>query len=216
MQYEKPGKHGLRCLVTKSSGKFPAAKKVSVMSPDVEIDGPLLTEKDEQFIEHIQRVTNRDRIVVDWFFLSHTLRGKDCKQFRSFINAGQKICAKPESLYAMAKIPEIAQSVDMVMVPAGDLRQAVGRDLPYWEKQIIEQSRAANKQVRITVATGRATSMLNGGELSQGEENGLWRAWELGADGVMDSDSFALGSNPVAVAKELRAVITAYRLRYPR
>jgi pyruvate kinase len=122
------------------------------------------------------------------------------------IGDGAALMAKIEKPAALARITEIVAAADGIMVARGDLGVEIPcEDVPGWQKQIVQLSRAAMKPV--IVATQMLESMVSSPTPTRAEASDVATAIYDGADAVMLSAESAVGGYPVESVEVMDRII---------
>ena len=136
------------------------------------------------------------RIGVDWVALSFVQRAADMAELRKLVN-GQAAClAKIEKPAALARLDEILDLCDGVMVARGDL----GVEMEPWEVPVVQKSlvRAARARgIPVIVATQMLESMRDAPTPTRAEASDVANAVYEGADALMLSAESAAGHYPL-------------------
>ncbi len=171
-----------------SGAKLSDRKGVSV--PDTTIGSSALTEKDRADLE---AALNAD---VDWIALSFIQRPEDLAEVRKIARGRAGVLAKLEKPQAVARLQEIIEASDALMVARGDLGVEMPLEqVPGLQKQIIRACRAAGKPV--VIATQMLESMISSPTPTRAEVSDVANAVFEGADAVMLSAESAAGDYPV-------------------
>ncbi len=152
----------------------------------------------------ISPITDKDRrdlelgldLGVDWVAMSFVQSAADIIAARDLIGSRAALMAKIEKPAALAQISGIVAAADGVMVARGDLGVEIPcEEVPGWQKQIVQQCRAAMKPV--IVATQMLESMVSSPTPTRAEASDVATAIYDGADAVMLSAESAVGGYPV-------------------
>jgi pyruvate kinase len=175
-----------------AGGILRSAKGVNL--PTTQVSIPSITEKDwmcvEWAIEH----------ELDFLALSFVRRPEDLVQLRDFLQGKRSpidLIAKIEKTEALARIDEIIDASDGLMIARGDL--GVEMDLaqvPIIQKDLIKRCQSAGKPV--IVATQMLQSMIEQSSPTRAEVSDVANAIFDGADAVMLSGETSVGKYPVA------------------
>jgi len=162
----------------------------------------------------ISPITDKDRrdlelgldLGVDWVAMSFVQSADDIAAARRLIGDGAALMAKIEKPAALARITEIVAAADGIMVARGDLGVEIPcEDVPGWQKQIVQLSRAAMKPV--IVATQMLESMVSSPTPTRAEASDVATAIYDGADAVMLSAESAVGGYPVESVEVMDRII---------
>ena len=182
--------------------------KVGIAVPDSNLKLPAYSEKDlndlEWGIEH----------KVDYVALSFVNSEEDVKGLRNEMTrrgGDIPIISKIERKGALARIHEICEVSDGVMVARGDL----GVDIPVWEvprAQLMITAAAQRRGIPVIVATQMMTSMVSSDQPTRAEVTDVFKVAHAGADAVMLSEETAVGEFPVeAVTMMAQATMEGQR-----
>ena len=143
---------------------------------------------------------------VDWVALSFVQGPEDVADLRKLVGGKAAIVSKLEKPLAIARLDEILELSDAVMVARGDLGvELPPEDVPILQKQIIRAGRAMGKPV--IVATQMLESMIGNPAPTRAEASDVATAVYDGADAVMLSGETAMGAYPVEAAKMMDRII---------
>jgi pyruvate kinase len=160
---------------------------------------------------------------IDWIALSFVQRPEDVADVRKTARGRALVMAKIEKPQAIARLDEIMEISDALMVARGDLGVEMPLEkVPGLQKRITRNARRPGKPV--VVATQMLESMINAPVPTRAEVSDVATAVFEGADAVMLSAESAAGQYPVEavatmnrIAEEVesdqvyRAIITAQR-----
>ncbi len=187
LRIEKVGKDCVETVVV-SGGDLKSRKGVNI--PGVVLPLAALTEKDRADLEYGLEME------ADWIALSFVQRPEDLDDVRTLVAGRAGILAKIEKPAAMARLDEILERCDALMVARGDLGVEIPlEDVPGSQKRIIGAARAAGKAV--VVATQMLESMIHAPVPTRAEVSDVANAIFDGTDAVMLSAETATGSYPV-------------------
>jgi pyruvate kinase len=171
-----------------SGTKISDRKGVSL--PDTDLPVGALTEKDRRDLEAVLEAG------VDWLALSFVQRPDDLAEARKLARGRASILAKIEKPQAVARLAEIIELSDALMVARGDLGVEMPLEaVPGIQKQITRAARKAGKPV--VVATQMLESMISAPVPTRAEVSDVSIAVFEGADAVMLSAESAAGQYPV-------------------
>ncbi|GAA4765304.1 pyruvate kinase [Stakelama sediminis] len=177
-------------IVTKVEvgGKLSNHKGLNV--PDVVLPLAALTEKDRSDLTFALDQG------VDWVALSFVQRPEDLAEARKLIQGRAALLAKIEKPSAVARIEEIVEQCDGVMVARGDLGvELPPQSVPPLQKRIVEVARRLGRPV--IVATQMLESMITSPSPTRAEVSDVATAVYDGADAIMLSAESAAGDWPV-------------------
>ncbi|HYD24376.1 MAG TPA: pyruvate kinase [Croceibacterium sp.] len=177
-----------RIVCTAEVGGVISDKK-GVNVPDAEVPIPALTDKDRRdlafAIEH----------GADWIGLSFVQRPEDIAEARELMGGKGALCAKIEKPQAVARLGEIVELADGVMVARGDLGVELNpEEVPPLQKRIVNLTRLTGKPV--IVATQMLESMIESPAPTRAEVSDVANAVYDGVDAVMLSAETAAGQWP--------------------
>src|ERR1043165_3883089 len=168
-------------------GKLSARKGVSL--PDTTIGSSALTEKDRTDLEACLDAG------VDWIALSFIQRPEDIAEAKKITRGRASVMAKIEKPQAVARLAELLDYTDSIMVARGDLGVEMPLEkVPGIQKQITRAARRAGKPV--VVATQMLESMIGNPVPTRAEVSDVATAIYEGADAVMLSAESAAGQYP--------------------
>jgi len=175
------------CTVV-AGNKISDRKGVSL--PDTELPMGALTEKDRSDLDASLAAG------VDWIALSFIQRPEDLAEARKIARGRALLMSKIEKPQAVARLPEIIELSDAIMVARGDLGVEMPLEaVPGIQKQITRAARRAGKPV--VVATQMLESMISAPVPTRAEVSDVATAVFEGADAVMLSAESAAGEYPV-------------------
>ncbi len=171
--------------------------------PDVSLNVPALTDKDEKDLE-ICLSKN-----ADWIALSFVRSSKDYDILRSKIKkAGYNtpLIAKIEKWEAVHNLDQIIDKFEAIMVARGDLGVEVPMaKVPFIQKTIIEKSNRKGKPV--IIATQILDSMIKRPVPTRAEISDIANAIIDGVDSLMVTGETAVGQYPNKVITVLKGAI---------
>jgi pyruvate kinase len=180
------GPDTIRCTA-EIGGVISDRKGVNV--PDAEVPIPALTDKDRRDLAFAIEQG------VDWIGLSFVQRPEDLAEARTLMGGHGSLCAKIEKPQAIARLPELLELADGVMVARGDLGVELNpEEVPPLQKQIVNAARRLGKPV--IVATQMLESMIESPAPTRAEVSDVANAVYDGADAVMLSAETAAGDWP--------------------
>ncbi len=145
---------------------------------------------------------------IDWVALSFVRSPEDRQALdRIFTEEGVRVpvMAKIEKPEAVARLDEIIEVFDGIMVARGDLGVEMPLDeVPLIQKRIILQCNNAGKPV--VTATQLLDSMVSSPSPTRAEVNDVANAIIDGTDAVMLSNETAVGSYPVKAVETLHSI----------
>ncbi|MEO0635038.1 MAG: pyruvate kinase [Pseudomonadota bacterium] len=188
-----------RCVAEVVAGtKLSSRKGVSL--PDTDLPIGALTDKDRADLEAVLATGE-----ADWIALSFVQRPEDLAEVRKISRGKVAIMSKIEKPQAMARIDEIMELSDGVMVARGDLGVELPiESVPGIQKQLTRAARMAGKPC--VVATQMLESMIDAPVPTRAEVSDVAIAVYEGADAVMLSAESAAGAYPVEAVSTMNAI----------
>jgi pyruvate kinase len=178
-------------------GKLSARKGVSL--PDTTIGSSALTAKDR---------TDLDACLdagVDWVALSFIQRPEDIAEAKKITRGRAAVMSKIEKPQAVARLSEIMDFTDALMVARGDLGVEMPLEkVPGIQKHMTRAARRAGKPV--VVATQMLESMIANPVPTRAEVSDVATAIFDGADAVMLSAESAAGQYPVEAVTTMNRI----------
>jgi pyruvate kinase len=178
-------------------GKLSARKGVSL--PDTTIGSSALTAKDR---------TDLDACLdagVDWVALSFIQRPEDIAEAKKITRGRAAVMSKIEKPQAVARLSEIMDFTDALMVARGDLGVEMPLEkVPGIQKHMTRAARRAGKPV--VVATQMLESMIANPVPTRAEVSDVATAIFEGADAVMLSAESAAGQYPVEAVTTMNRI----------
>ncbi|WP_157018338.1 pyruvate kinase [Mesorhizobium xinjiangense] len=198
----------LQLEAVKSNGKaiecvVVAGTKISdrkgVALPDTELPVGALTDKDRRDLDAVLQTG------VDWIGLSFIQRPEDLAEVRKVARNRAALMSKIEKPQAVARLSEIIELSDGLMVARGDLGVEMPLEaVPGLQKQITRAARRAGKPV--VVATQMLESMITAPAPTRAEVSDVATAVFEGADAIMLSAESAAGQYPVEAVTTMNAI----------
>jgi len=184
----KSVKQGSAATTVEVAGKISNRKGVSL--PDTTIPVAAMTEKDRSDLEAALDAG------VDWIALSFVQRPEDVAEVKKVARGRALVMSKLEKPQAIARLDEIMEISDAVMVARGDLGVEMPLEkVPGIQKRIVRAARRLGKPV--VVATQMLESMITAPVPTRAEVSDVATAVYDGADAVMLSAESASGQYPV-------------------
>ncbi len=181
-----------------TGGEISDHKGVNV--PNVVLAVAALTEKDRGDLEFALDKG------ADWVGLSFIQQPDDVAAVRDLVDGRIAIMAKLEKPMAMARLDDIIELSDAVMVARGDLGvEMAPEEVPSLQKRIIRACRLAGKPV--IIATQMLDSMVHAPRPTRAEASDVATAVYDGADAVMLSEETATGDYPVESVAMMERII---------
>jgi pyruvate kinase len=178
-------------------GKLSDRKGVSL--PDTTIPFSALTPKDLSDLEAALDTG------IDWVALSFIQRPEDIAEAKKITRGRAVVMAKIEKPQAVARLGEILEISDSLMVARGDLGVEMPLEkVPGVQKQMTRAARRAGKPV--VVATQMLESMITSPVPTRAEVSDVATAIFEGADAVMLSAESAAGQFPVEAVATMNRI----------
>jgi pyruvate kinase len=193
----KEVKKGRAVTTVEVAGKISNRKGVSL--PDTTIPVAAMTEKDRSDLEAALDAG------VDWVALSFVQRPDDVAEVRKVARGKALVMAKLEKPQALARLDEIMEVSDALMVARGDLGVEMPLEkVPGMQKRIVRGARRMGKPV--VVATQMLESMVSAPVPTRAEVSDVATAVYEGADAVMLSAESASGLYPVEAVSTMSRI----------
>jgi pyruvate kinase len=179
------------------SGEVSNRKGVSL--PDTEIPVSPMTDKDRADLEAGLEAG------VDWVAVSFVQRPEDVAEVKKLTRGRAAVMSKIEKPQAIARLDEIVEISDGLMVARGDLGVEMPLEkVPGLQKRISRTARRLGKPV--VVATQMLESMINAPVPTRAEVSDVATAVFEGADAVMLSAESAAGHYPVEAVATMNKI----------
>jgi pyruvate kinase len=179
-------------------GKLASRKGVSL--PDTTVPFSAMTPKDRTDLDAALEVG------ADWIGLSFIQRPEDIAEAKKITRGRAAVLAKMEKPQAVARLHDILDITDSLMVARGDLGVEMPLEkVPGIQKEITRTARKAGKPV--VVATQMLESMITNPVPTRAEVSDVATAVFDGADAVMLSAESAAGQYPVAAVVTMNRII---------
>jgi len=179
------------------AGRVSNRKGVSL--PDTEIPVSALTDKDRADLEAALSEG------VDWVALSFVQKPEDVAEVKAITRGLALVMAKIEKPQAIARLDEIMEIADGLMVARGDLGVEMPAEaVPGLQKRITRLARRLGKPV--VVATQMLESMITTPVPTRAEVSDVATAVFDGADAVMLSAESAAGQYPVEAVETMNRI----------
>jgi pyruvate kinase len=180
-----------------------SGKKISdrkgVSLPDTELPMGALTLKDRKDLDAVLATG------VDWIGLSFIQRPEDLAEARKIARGRAALMSKIEKPQAVARLAEIIELSDALMVARGDLGVEMPLEaVPGIQKQITRAARKAGKPV--VIATQMLESMIAAPVPTRAEVSDVSIAVFEGADAIMLSAESAAGQYPVEAVATMDSI----------
>jgi pyruvate kinase len=186
----------IECVVVAGTS---ISDKKGVSLPDTDLPVGALTEKDRADLDAVLAAG------VDWVALSFIQRPEDLAEARKIARGRALIMSKIEKPQAVARLAEIMELSDALMVARGDLGVEMPLEaVPGIQKQITRAARRAGKPV--VIATQMLESMISAPVPTRAEVSDVATAVFEGADAVMLSAESAAGAYPVEAVSTMSRI----------
>lgn len=173
--------------IVEVAGKVSNKKGVSL--PDTTIPVSAMTAKDRSDLEASLEEG------IDWIAVSFVQRPEDVAEVRKIARGRALVLSKIEKPQAIARLDEIIELSDALMVARGDLGVELPMEkVPGLQKRITRSARRLGKPV--VVATQMLESMINAPVPTRAEVSDVATAVFDGADAIMLSAESAAGQFP--------------------
>ncbi len=178
-------------------GRISNRKGVSL--PDTEIPVSAMTPKDRSDLD---AALNEG---VDWIAVSFVQRADDVAEVKKIARGRALVLSKIEKPQAIARLDEIIEMSDALMVARGDLGVEMPLEkVPGLQKRITRMARRLGKPV--VVATQMLESMITSPVPTRAEVSDVAQAVFEGADAVMLSAESASGQFPVEAVATMNRI----------
>lgn len=179
------------------AGRISNRKGVSL--PDTEIPVSAMTEKDRSDLDAALEEG------VDWIAVSFVQRADDIADVKKIVRGRAMVLAKIEKPQAIARLEEIMEISDALMVARGDLGVEMPLEkVPGLQKRITRMARKLGKPV--VVATQMLESMITTPVPTRAEVSDVATAVFEGADAVMLSAESAAGQYPIEAVATMNRI----------
>jgi pyruvate kinase len=175
------------------------SNKKGVSLPDTLIPVSAMTAKDRSDLEAALNIG------VDWIALSFVQRPEDVAEVKKVARGRALVMSKIEKPQAVARLDEIMEISDALMVARGDLGVEMPLEkVPGIQKRITRTARRLGKPV--VVATQMLESMITSPVPTRAEVSDVGTAVFEGADAVMLSAESAAGDFPVEAVSTMNRI----------
>ncbi len=193
-------REGLAECVVEVAGKISNKKGVSL--PDTTIPTSAMTTKDRADLEAALDEN------VDWIALSFVQRPEDVTEVKKIAGRRASVLAKIEKPQAVARLEEILEVADALMVARGDLGVEMPLErVPGVQKSMVRLARRYGKP--IVVATQMLESMITSPVPTRAEVSDVATAVFEGADAIMLSAESASGQFPLEAVGTMNRIAEA-------
>jgi pyruvate kinase len=172
----------------------------TVNIPEINLNFPIFTEKDEQDIQNARDFN------LDFICVSFVRNAQDILYARELIKGSNlKIIAKIENQNGLDNFDEILAESDGIMIARGDLGvETPLENIPILQKQLIFKCRAVGKPV--IVATQMLESMRENKFPTRAEVSDVANSVMDGTDVLMLSAETSTGSNPLEAVRTMNQI----------
>ncbi len=178
-------------------GRISNRKGVSL--PDTEIPTSAMTPKDRSDLD---AALNEG---VDWIAVSFVQRADDVAEVKKIARGRALVLSKIEKPQAIARLDEIIEMSDALMVARGDLGVEMPLEqVPGLQKRITRMARRLGKPV--VVATQMLESMITSPVPTRAEVSDVAQAVFEGADAIMLSAESASGQFPIEAVETMNRI----------
>ncbi len=175
------------------------SNKKGVSLPDTEIPTSAMTPKDRSDLD---AALNEG---VDWIAVSFVQRPEDVAEVKKIARGRALVLSKIEKPQAIARLEEIVEISDAIMVARGDLGVEMPLEkVPGLQKRMIRLARRLGKPV--VVATQMLESMITSPVPTRAEVSDVATAVFEGADAIMLSAESAAGQFPVEAVATMNRI----------
>ena len=189
--------HDRSVLEADVAGRISNRKGVSL--PDTEIPVSAMTEKDRSDLDAALAVG------VDWIAVSFVQRADDIAEVKKIVAGRALVLAKIEKPQAIARLEEIVEISDAIMVARGDLGVEMPVEkVPGLQKRMNRLARRLGKPV--VVATQMLESMIQSPVPTRAEVSDVATAVYEGADAIMLSAESAAGQYPIEAVATMNRI----------
>lgn len=186
MEVLKKTSKALRCRIVYGEE---LSNKKGFNIPGVILPLPALTDKDKVDLEFALKQG------VDWIAQSFVQTPEDAAEAKKLIDGRAALMVKLEKPSALARLEEILDYADGVMLARGDLGvEMPPEEVPSIQKRVVRMVREAGKPV--VVATQMLESMISSARPTRAEASDVATAIYDGTDAVMLSGETASGEYP--------------------
>jgi pyruvate kinase len=183
----------------------PVSNNKGVSLPDVAVNVPALSEKDERDLRFAMGL-RADMVALS--FVRSAADAADVHRVMDEFGARLPVLAKIEKPQAVDKLEEVVSAFDGLMVARGDLGVEMPLErVPLVQKRAIEAARAQAKPV--IVATQMLESMITSSRPTRAEASDVANAVFDGTDAVMLSGETSVGSYPVETVATMARIVVA-------
>jgi len=179
---------------------YVGSNKACDISRDIKM--PALTEKDKAALSIAKKCAVKD------FSLSFCNRSNDVIEMRSYLEDGDRVISKIESIQGVKNMESIARESDELLIDRGDLSREVPiASIPFIQRSIVGKARAMN--VPVNVATNLLESMIKKRTPTRSEVNDVVSTLLMGANGLVLAAETAIGEHPLLAVKMIKELMDA-------
>jgi pyruvate kinase len=183
----------------------PVSNNKGVSLPDVAVNVPALSDKDEDDLRFAMGL-RADMVALS--FVRSAADVTDVHRVMDEFGARLPVLAKIEKPQAVEKLEEVLSAFDGLMVARGDLGVEMPLErVPLVQKRAIQAARGQAKPV--IVATQMLDSMITSSRPTRAEASDVANAVLDGADAVMLSGETSVGSYPVETVATMARIVVA-------
>jgi pyruvate kinase len=183
----------------------PVSNNKGVSLPDVGVNIPALSDKDERDLRFAMGL-RADLVALS--FVRNAADVVDVHRIMDEFGARLPVLAKIEKPQSVEKLDEVVSAFDGLMVARGDLGVEMPLErVPLVQKRAIQAARAHAKPV--IVATQMLESMITSSRPTRAEASDVANAVLDGADAVMLSGETSVGSYPVETVATMARIVVA-------
>jgi pyruvate kinase len=201
--------------VTEIEGKVVICKAVSdgvlksrktLNLPEVYVDLPMVTEKDEHDLEFIFGLNKFDNIAVS--FVRHAKDVLGFKQMMKDNGYQYRVFSKVEDIYAVRNIKEICEASEVVVFARGDLgAEAPLEYMKHYQDECLKVAQETGTE--FIIATQMLESMIDNPRPTRAEVIDVSYAVQSGADGVWLSAETSVGKYPLRALNWMHRIVDA-------
>jgi len=192
-----------RDIVCQAEGPGKIRDRMGINVPNVELEGDVISESDQQMIELARKEA------VEFVGVSFVVSAEHVAKVRDIVGADfPKILAKIENQRGLDAVEEIVEAADAVMIDRGDL--SVETDLKtvaLFQKRILDVARRGGKPA--IVATEMLHSMISNPFPTKAEISDITNAVVDGCAAMMLSGETAIGRYPIEAVSIMRDIAEA-------
>ena len=184
-----------------TDGELSSRKNIHIKDKD--LTSPIISPRD---YEALKIAISKN---ITYIGVSHVRNRNDIEIVRRHIRSlggSQKILAKIENRSAVAKLDEIIEASDGVVIARGDLGMSIGlEEVPRVQEEIVKKARA--RGVPVILATQLLESMIRTPTPTRAEVQDIYTGVLMMVDALMLTGETAIGSYPLEAIKWLKRII---------